>query len=91
MEIVSSDDADADDDDKSFFDRVMVLCHDSFSDSSSDGEDKEEALFVWGGIYTREMSSFYYLHYGTRTLTKIYRKFDIVIYTVKRCPHFRKV
>jgi len=49
MEIVSSDDADADDNDKSFFDRVMVLCHDSFSDSSSDGEDKEEALFVWGG------------------------------------------
>ena len=55
MEIVSSDDADADDDDKSFFDRVMVLCHDSFSDSSSDGEDKEEALFVWGDLHKRDV------------------------------------
>ncbi len=53
MEIVTSDDDDDDDDDndddESFFDTVMMLCQDSFSDSSSDGEDGEETLFVLGG------------------------------------------
>jgi hypothetical protein len=48
MEIVSSDD----DDDESFFDTVMMLCPDSLSNSSTDGEYGEEKLFVWG-IYTR--------------------------------------
>jgi hypothetical protein len=48
MKIVSSDD----DDGESFFDTVMILCQDSFSDSSSDGEDEqEEALFVWGDLH----------------------------------------
>jgi hypothetical protein len=70
MEIVSSDD----DNDECFSDTVMMLRQDFLSDSSSDGEDGEETLFVWGdrhrnwGIYTRKASNIEHEKVGSRII-----------------------
>ena len=44
--------------------------------------------FSWKRNALMETSCFYCLQYGIRNLTKIWRKFDTVIFTVKKFPVF---